>query len=411
MKFRWFLPTFILGMSLLTSCFFDVRCQDVALADLDGDGDEDAFFANGRYEAFEPNTVWLNDGDGQFGDSDQRLGQPIDSYSVALGDLDDDGDVDAFVGNGITCQMFENNGTGWFKAHQWTATAGDSGAWRWTVALGDVDGDGDLDAFAAGCCGISKSAGAAKWFNHPFNMVWLNDGAGNFQDSGQRLGIQGSKAIALGDVDGDGDLDAFVGNVGPNKVWLNDGRGNFVDSDQSPGSAETLALALGDVDGDGDLDAFAGNVGPNEVWLNDGGGNFVDSGQVLGNANTRVVTLGDVDGDGDVDAFVGDKEGGQVWVNDGAGRFSDSGERMSYPINYVAALGDVDGDGALDVFAGSFDQGYQVWHNNGDGRFGEDGYGLYWLAGGGAGVIGLGMFWWWAKRKRKKKKNTTQNTS
>ena len=142
---------FILSASLLTSCFFD--CQDVALADLDGDSDLDAFFANGRYEAFESNTVWLNDGTGRFSGSGQLLGKPIDTHSVALGDLDADGDLDAFVGNGVTCQMFENNGEGWFLAHRWTSTPGDSGAWSWTVALGDVDGDGDLDAFAAGCCG------------------------------------------------------------------------------------------------------------------------------------------------------------------------------------------------------------------------------------------------------------------
>ena len=73
---------------------------------------------------------------------------------------------------------------------------------------------------------------------------------------------------------------------------------------------------------------------------------------------------------------------------------------MSYPLNYVAALGDVDGDGALDVFAGGFDQGYKVWRNDGTGRFGEDGYGLYWLAGGGVGIIGLGLLWWWVRRRK-----------
>jgi hypothetical protein len=407
---------FILSMGLLTSCFFDIRCQDVALADLDGDSDLDAFFANGRYEAFESNTVWLNDGTGRFSDSDQLLGKPIDTHSVALGDLDADGDVDAFVGNGVTCQMFENNGGGWFTAHQWTSTPGDSGAWSWTVALGDVDGDGDLDAFAAGCCGSIGSSGAAKWFYRPFNMVWLNDGAGNFQDSGQRLGMLGSKAISLGDLDGDGDLDAFVGNSSsmidargsdwhnqPNKVWLNDGRGQFSDSGQSLGGAETQALALGDVDDDGDLDAFVGNDGSNEVWLNDGSGNFVNSGQTLGNANTQVVALEDLDGDGDVDAFVGNAAKTEVWLNDGAGRFSDCREHMSYPRNHVVALGDVDGNGTLDVFAGGFDQGYQVWHNDRAGHFNQDGHEgvtLYWLAGGGAVVIGLGLLCWWVLRRK-----------
>jgi hypothetical protein len=71
--------------------------NDVALGDLDRDGDLDAFFANGLYEAFQPNTVALNDGTGQFSDSGQQVGRMVDTYSVALGDLDADGDLDARI--------------------------------------------------------------------------------------------------------------------------------------------------------------------------------------------------------------------------------------------------------------------------------------------------------------------------
>lgn len=75
------------------------------------------------------------------------------------------------------------------------------------VALGDVDGDGDLDALLG---------------TQEVNKIWLNDGQGNFQWNGQRLGVAGDH-VALGDVDGDGDVDAFVGH----RLWLNDGRGVF----------------------------------------------------------------------------------------------------------------------------------------------------------------------------------------
>jgi len=401
----------ILSASLLTSCsvigsiadIVEGPARDVALGDIDGDSDLDAFFANGRYEAFKPNTVWLNDGTGRFRNSGQRLGRPMDTHSAALGDLDADGDLDAWVGNGVTCQMFENDGRGRFIAHRWLSAPGDSGAWSWTVSLGDVDGDGDLDAFAAGCCGTTSGSSVSQ----PYNMVWLNDGAGNFRDSGQRLGILGSKAIALGDLDGDGDLDAFVGNSDsmidasgrdwhnqPNKVWLNDGRGQFSDSGQSLGSAETRALALGDVDDDGDLDVFVGNDGPNEVGLNDGRAKFSGSGQTLGNAYTQVVALADLDNDGDLDAFVGNRTTGEVWLNDGAGSFWASGQRMRYSWRHVVALGDVDGNGTLDVFAGSYDRNYRVWYNDGTGHFSRcKGLILYWLAGGLV-VAGLGVFCW-----------------
>ena len=135
------------------------------------------------------------------------------------------------------------------------------------MAIGDVDGDGDLDAF----------------MGHPGTRqpVWLNDGTGVYSDSEQRLASLAGSDVALGDVDGDGDLDAFMA-VGDwtgsgDRLWLNDGQGFFIDSGLPLSAAFSAAVELGDLDGDGDLDAFVvhGELGqesgggiPNEVWLN-----------------------------------------------------------------------------------------------------------------------------------------------
>ena len=71
--------------------------------------------------------------------------------------------------------------------------------------------------------------------------MWFNDGSGTFTDSGQSLGVSGT-SVSLGDVDNDGDLDAFVANSGSNKVWINDGRNDVGDItlNQAEAGAYTL---------------------------------------------------------------------------------------------------------------------------------------------------------------------------
>ncbi|UCF32053.1 MAG: choice-of-anchor D domain-containing protein, partial [bacterium] len=148
------------------------------------------------------------------------------------------------------------------------------------------------------------------------NRVWLNDGAGLFSDSGQELGDARSYGVAMADLDGDGDVDAFVANDGANRVWLNDGGGIFSDSGQNMRNSDSYGVAAADLDGDGDDDVLVWNNKGNRVWLNDGTGFFSDSGQNLGNARSYGGALADLDGDGDLDAFVANDGANRVWLND-----------------------------------------------------------------------------------------------
>ncbi|MDJ0669100.1 MAG: FG-GAP-like repeat-containing protein [Desulfobacterales bacterium] len=313
--------------------------NSVALGDVDDDGDLDAWVANGFFGG-EANRLWLNDGRGNFSDCGQVLGGGM-SYSVALGDVDGDGDLDAWVANGAypgqNNLVWLNDGSGVFTDSGQRLGECESRS----VALGDVDGDGDLDAFVANIdCA---------------NLVWLNDGSGVFIHSGQYLGRSQSHSVALGDLDGDGDLDAWVAEgtwfdrtgspirTYDDVVYLNDGRGVFSDSGQDLGNRHSYSVVLGDVDGDGDLDAWVANFSiadlpsfpgvypsPDHVWHNDGRGVFTDSGQTLGNRYSESMTLGnnyrksvalgDLDGDGDLDAWVAKyfwyrENSNQVWRN------------------------------------------------------------------------------------------------
>lgn len=313
-------------------------------------------------------TVWQSRapakaGSGLFIESKQALGESSSS-GVALGDLDLDGDLDAFVAN----SSYQANKVWWNDGMAHFSDSGQrlGGAPSKAVALGDLDGDGDLDAFVANAS------------SQP-NQIWLNDGRGFFSDSGQRLGDSYSWHIALGDLDGDGDLDAFVANSNqPNKVWLNDGQGRFSDSGQNVGRSDSYAVALADVDQDGDLDAFVINVSrqANKVWLNDGTGFFDDSGQRLRHSEGRSVALGDLDKDGDWDAFIGTSVVNKVWLNDGRGLFINSNQSLGNGSRWGVALGDVDGDDDLDAFVVNSDfagEPNELWLNDGEGYFSDSG--------------------------------------
>ncbi len=226
----------------------------VTLFDLDTDGDLDVHVI--YYE--QPDKIYRNNGNSEFTDS----GMAVPEHTT-FEDLDGDGDIDMFVKeHGVGYKTMLNNGQGTFSDHwqmaQPNATYG-------SVTFGDLDGDGDLDAFI---CNGDNSGN-----NYPTTILF-NDGSGHFSDSGQALVVTSFGRAALGDFDGNGSLDAFITNLGfADQAWMNDGNGRFTDSGLRLSGAlnnNTTHVSLGDLDNDGDLDAFVANFidGRNEIWFN-----------------------------------------------------------------------------------------------------------------------------------------------
>ncbi len=342
--------------------------ESIVLGDVDGDGDIDLVSGNGD----QPNRLWLNSDrypyNAIFIDSLQLLGDS-DTRSVALGDVDKDGDLDLVSGNGgfQPNRIWLNNINDMIEEQGVYTDSGIIPANRdtITVLLGDVDGDGDLDWVEAN--GIKYDAELGNI--NDSNRVLLNSGNGVFTES-QELGNDDSASIVLGDVDGDNDLDIVTGNYGPNRVWINDGTGYFTVTDQEMGYSDTISIVLGDIDGDQNLDIITGNYGLNRVWKNEGTGYFTLTDQTLG-SNTYSIALGDVDGDRNLDIVTGNYGPNRVWKNDGTGYFTVTEQTLGDNNTSSIALDDVDGDNDLDIIAGNKQDTNLIWLNDGSGVFRE----------------------------------------
>ncbi|MCC7357986.1 MAG: VCBS repeat-containing protein [Anaerolineales bacterium] len=358
------------------------QVNQVALADLNGDGHLDALLAVGHGNLPFPTYVLYNDGAGQLGATTHNLGT-WPGFAAAAGDVTGDGWADALLDTSGGGLLISRSDDGSLSRPVWLTEPGPLGVMRLRPVLGDLNGDGRLDLFAAGCCGRD---GVAEMVDGdpttppqlPYSEVWVQGPRGGLLP-GRRVGELGSNAAALADLNGDGSLDVFLANGHtlhadgqvemntPNTVWFNDGQANFADSGQRLGQTESTAVALGDLNGDGHADAVVGHDGPAEVWWNDGRGTFTDSGQRLGSGPTTAVFLADLDRDGDLDLLAAGDRQARVWFNDGQGSFAAGSRRLSFAADAAVAVGDLTGDGAADVLIAR-PQTSQVWRNDGRGR-------------------------------------------
>jgi len=317
--------------------------RGVALADLNGDGALDAFVVN---ESGQNNQyrIYFGDGHGLFADGGQHMERPMEGGKPVVHDIDGDGSKDVISGRTV----WVNDGHGHFSPDAARFVDTDEARF-WQSRLADLNGDGLIDVFA-----IVMTDKGAK------GRIYLNDKKGHFQYAGQPLGQGILSAVELGDVDGDGAIDAVLSgwrnaeaDPCPNRVLLNDGRGRFTETGQVFDEAlrHSHGLALGDLDRDGDLDVVlvTQDAPFARLYLNDGKGRFT-AGHTLGTKGAEKVAVADLDGDGSLDIFLACIGPNEIWLNDGCGHFSDSGLRLGTEWSWEVAVGDVNKDGLPDLF-------------------------------------------------------------
>ncbi len=295
--------------------------------------------------------------------------------SIALGDIDNDGDLDLALsgcinrgGSTSACPnaedrfsaIYVNNGTSFVENSTWKGDIVNT--WKSSFAFGDIDLDGKLDIVLSGSTGVGL-----------ISKVYLNNGSAfkeNISWEQELTGVYGS-STTLVDVDNDGKLDLFlVGDSGSGyiaKAYINNGT-SFIENstwEQNLLGVELASTVWGDFDNNGKMDfSLIGHTSSDEhsIYNNTGSGlvqiNRHDPYGTLIGIFEGTQTLGDYNNDGKLDLFTsGEEQWSTLYLNTSAYYFEDP-ESQIFNTAYgpAATWVDVNNDYALDLILIGWDK-------------------------------------------------------
>ena len=386
-----------------------------AFFDYDQDGDLDLYILNGSKVVGFPdqehprNTFYRNE-HGKFVDAtdEANLGDAGWGMGCAVGDYNNDGDLDIYITNYGRNALYDNQGDGTFVDVTEYAQVGDE-RFGTGCAFFDYDGDGYLDLYVANYVdfkhflqttpnksymwkGLRVHFGP-RGMKGSGDILYRNQGDGTFADVTVEARVVGQDklygmGVIGGDYDRDGDVDIYVANdTGPNFLYQNQGDGTFADIGWMIGAAYgesgeaqgCMGIAYGDYDNDLYQDILVTNFWEqtNTLYHNDRGTFFSDLSfdAGVGKESFQFLAWGteffDYDNDGDKDLFVANghlfpqldranlgtsyAQTNQLFENLGDGTFSEvsqvSGEGLEVKkVSRGASFGDYDDDGDLDIF-------------------------------------------------------------
>ena len=325
--------------------------------------------------------------------------EQLGGFNCVAADYDNDGDADLLVLRGawlgtqgaIRNSLLRNDtgpGGGHVKFTDVTAAAGLAAPAypTQTAAWGDVDNDGDLDLFVGN--ESEKEIRSHDSVGDFPSQLFQNNGDGTFTDIAATAGVQNNrfcKGVTMGDYDNDKDLDIFVSNVGKNRLYRNNADGSFTDVAPDLGIAGSggfdFAPWFFDFNNDGWLDLFVGAYKaqlkhfmrdargaphgariPN-LYRNNGDGTFTDIAREAGLDHPYLpmgANFGDFDNDGWLDIYLatGDSNFETLTPNVLLKNLAGQGfENVTYAARlghlqkgHGIAFADFDRDGDLDLY-------------------------------------------------------------